>query len=141
VISVGGGRLQLLDAGVIRAPRTSPLESRLLELHEGIASVLAAFRPLRMGLEEIYSHYAHPATAIIMAHARGVLCLAAAESGVAVTALPATLIKRLVTGNGRAGKQQVGGMVAHLLGLKNIPGPADVSDALAAAIAVAESEK
>ncbi len=141
VLSASVGRVSLLDAGVIRSKRSLPLPARLAELHDGLMSVIMAFHPCIMGLEEVYSHYAHPVTAISMAHARGVFCLAAQKSGLRMISLPATTIKKLVTGNGRASKQQVAGMVARLLGIANPGGPFDVTDALAAAIAAAESER
>lgn len=79
MIEVSGARAVLLDAGTIRTKRSSPLPDRLLELYDGLLGVIDTFRPCMMGMEAIYSHYAHPATAIVMGHARGVLCLAAAS--------------------------------------------------------------
>jgi crossover junction endodeoxyribonuclease RuvC len=118
VIEARGGRPFLLEAGTIRSRRNAPLPDRLREIYDGLLAVIDGFNPSMMGMEEIYSHYAHPATAITMGHARGVLCLAAANRGVALTDLPATMVKKLVTGNGRASKEQVGGMVCHILGIK-----------------------
>ena len=94
-----------------------------------------------MGLEKIYSHYRHPTTAIIMGHARGVLCLAAGLSGIRVKSMPASRVKKAVTGNGRASKIQVNGMVRRILGIKEELKPVDVSDALAVALALYEEEK
>ncbi len=133
--------IELLDGGAIRSKAGDPLPVRLDELYCGIIEVLDKYRPVAMGLEKIYSHYKHPATAIKMAHARGVFCLAAARRQVPLISLPATRIKKLVTGNGRAGKEQVAGMVRHLLGLTAEIKPDDVTDALAIAIAAYESEK
>jgi crossover junction endodeoxyribonuclease RuvC len=135
------GSAVLVEAGTIRSNSKLPLSCRLRELYEGICDVLDSTRPCIMGLEEIYSHYRHPATAIVMAHARGVLVLAAEERGVPVRPLPATRIKKLVTGNGRASKHQVNGMVRHLLAIREEVSPMDVSDALAAAIAAMEMER
>ena len=141
VLRFAAGSIELLDGGTIRSKANDPLPARLNELYCGILEVLDKYRPVSMGLEEIYSHYKHPVTAIKMAHARGVLCLAAARRGVPIVSLPATRIKKLVTGNGRAGKEQVSGMVRHLLGLTATIKPDDVTDALAIAIAAYESEK
>jgi crossover junction endodeoxyribonuclease RuvC len=131
----------LVEAGTIRSDEKLALPERLCELFDGIAEVLDSADPDVMGLEEVYSHYKHPATAIIMAHARGVLVLAAQRKGVKVRSLPSTKIKKLVTGNGRASKQQVNGMVRHLLAIQEEVKPLDVSDALAAAIAALEMER
>ena len=85
-------------------------------------------------MEELYVHYKHPRTAILMGHARGVLYLAAAEHDIPVVSYAATRIKKAVTGSGRAGKAQVQGMVQTVLGLPDLPEPPDVADAAAAAL-------
>ncbi|MCK5786166.1 MAG: crossover junction endodeoxyribonuclease RuvC [Candidatus Sabulitectum sp.] len=141
VIAAGSGSLRLLDAGTIRSKPSDPLTPRLTELFKGIVQVIDSYSPDVMGMEKIYSHYRHPATAIIMGHARGVLCLAAGLRGIRVESLPASRVKKAVTGNGRASKQQVNGMVCRILGIKSELKPLDVSDALAVAIALYESEK
>lgn len=140
VLRFGRG-IHLLDAGTIRSKAADPLPERLAELHRGLIEVIVSHRPEVMGMEEIFSHYKHPSTAITMAHARGVLCLAAALSGIRVVSLSASRVKKLVTGNGRASKEQVNGMVRHLLGIREPISPADVTDALAIAIASYESER
>jgi crossover junction endodeoxyribonuclease RuvC len=138
VLESGGSRLRLLDAGTIRSTGSQSLPYRINELYESLAEVIEELSPSVMGLEEVYSHYRHPRTAIIMAHARGVLCLAAERAGVEVVTLPPSRIKKMVTGTGRASKSQVSGMVRDLLGIEQEIRPDDVSDALAAAIAVYE---
>ena len=135
------GGMELLEAGVIRSSAKEPLHMRLNELYSRLSEVMIEFSPKAMGLEEVFSHYRHPATAIKMAHARGVLCLACARNDVRLVSLPASVIKKLVTGNGRASKEQVSGMVRHLLGISEPISPDDVSDALAIAIAAYESER
>jgi len=141
VLRFKSGSIELLDGGTIRSSADGTLPARLNELYTGLVEILEMYRPDAMGLEKIFAHYKHPETAIKMAHARGVLCLAAARSNVRCVPLPATRIKKLVTGNGRASKVQVSGMVRHLLGLSAEIRPDDVSDALAVAIAAYESEK
>ncbi len=87
-----------------------------------------------MALEQLYSHIAHPRTSILMGHARGVICLAAAEAGIPVVHYPSTQIKRILTGNGRASKQQMQLAIQRELRLASIPEPPDVADALAVAV-------
>lgn len=141
VLRFSGSLVELIEAGTVRSSGDDLLHLRLNELYNGIMEIIENFDPDVMGIEKLYSHYAHPVTAIKMAHARGVFCLAAVRSGIELISLPATRIKKLVTGNGRASKQQVSGMVRHLLGLSEEIRPMDVTDALAAAIAAHESEK
>lgn len=141
VIASQGTSVRLLDAGVIKTRSQDPITPRLAELYAGIAAVIEKYNPQVMGLEKIYSHYKHPTTAIIMGHARGVLCLAAGLKGIRVESLPASRVKKAVTGNGRASKIQVNGMVRRIFGIKGELKPVDVSDALAVALALYEGEK
>jgi crossover junction endodeoxyribonuclease RuvC len=85
-------------------------------------------------VEQLYAHYEHPRTAILMAHARGIIFLAAAQSGLPIYSYNATRIKKTVTGNGRAPKDQVQRTVQRELALAKLPEPPDVADALAAAL-------
>ncbi len=87
-----------------------------------------------MAIEQLYSHYKHPRTAILMGHARGVICLAAAQAGIAVIHYSATQIKKILTGNGRAPKIQMQQAIRRELALAEVPEPPDVADALAVAL-------
>jgi len=131
-------RRSVLDAGVIRAPADRPLARRLYEISQGIESVLDEHRVRLIAVEDLYAHYKHPRTAILMGHARGVVLLAAARHDVEVLSLPATQIKKTITGSGRASKAQIQRAVMIMFRLSKIPEPADVADALAAAACVSE---
>jgi crossover junction endodeoxyribonuclease RuvC len=106
----------------------------VLALHEGLLEIIDQFHPRAMAVEQLYAHYKHPRTAILMGHARGVIFLAAAERGVPVISYNATRIKKTVTGSGRASKEQVQRTIQRELGLSEIPEPPDVADALAVAL-------
>jgi crossover junction endodeoxyribonuclease RuvC len=134
VLEAVDGRLRLCEAGVVRGKSRGSLTKRLVEIHEGVTEVIASLHPNVMALEELYSHYERPRTAILMGHARGVICLAAAEAGVPVAHYSATQIKRILTGSGRAPKSQVQRAIQRELALATVPEPPDVADALAAAL-------
>lgn len=126
--------MQLIEAGVV-APRSSAtLEERLRELHAGICEVIAQTMPSFVVIEELYTTYKNPRAALLMGHARGVLCLASAQAGVAVHTLGHARVKRALLGSGSARKEQVNAMVTRLLNLRRPPKPYDVSDALALAL-------
>lgn len=125
---------KLVEAGVIRGRSRGSLTRRLLEIHEGLAEAIAALKPDAMALEDLYSHYARPKTAILMGHARGVICLAATQADVPVSHYAATQIKRMLTGSGRAPKAQMQRAIQRELALTAAPEPADVADALAVAL-------
>lgn len=134
VLDVGRGGLRLCEAGIIRGRRRDLLGGRLAELYQGVCDVIANLRPAVMALEELYSHYQRPRTAILMGHARGVICLAGARAGIPLVHYSATRIKKTLTGSGRAPKGQVQRAVQHELGLSEPPDPPDVADALAIAL-------
>jgi crossover junction endodeoxyribonuclease RuvC len=134
VLEVAADGLRLCEAGVVRGRSHGTLAGRLAEMYAGIREVIVSLSPAVMALEELYSHYDRPRTAILMGHARGVICLAAAQAEIAVVPYPATQIKRILTGSGRAPKSQVQRAIQYELGLAQLPDPPDVADALAVAL-------
>src|SRR5262249_12255076 len=107
---------------------------RLCALYNGLVEVLNQFRPGVVAVEQLYAHYQHPRTAILMAHARGVIFLAAGLQGGPGVRYNATRTKKTVTEHGRASREQVQRTVQQELGLAQVPDPPDVADALAAAL-------
>lgn len=134
ILETDSGDIKIIEAGVVRPNAKLPLEKRLLELGDEFDNIIAQFKPDLIAVEELYSHYGHPKTAIIMGHARGILFYKAAEAKIEVTSYASTKVKNSLTGNGRASKQQMQYMVTSLLNLSQVPEPADVADALAVAL-------
>jgi crossover junction endodeoxyribonuclease RuvC len=132
--TVGCGNVRLIEAGIIRSRAKASIESRLNEIFSGVQEVIEAHGPEMLALEQLFSHYERPRTAILMGHARGVICLAAGRAGLDVVHYEATRVKKVMTGNGRAPKHQIQLAVKLQLGLPSIPEPADVADALAIAL-------
>jgi crossover junction endodeoxyribonuclease RuvC len=127
---------RVCEAGVIRSSEARSLDmaQRLRSLYTGIDEVIEQFRPEVVVVEQLYAHYEHPRTAILMAHARGVIFLAAGQHDLPVVSYNATRIKKTVTGSGRASKDQVQRTIQRELNLAKLPEPPDVADALAAAL-------
>ncbi|MBD3232908.1 MAG: crossover junction endodeoxyribonuclease RuvC [candidate division Zixibacteria bacterium] len=123
----------LVEAGIIRCGKGN-LEDKLISLSKELKVIVSEFKPSRMAVEELYAHYKHPRTSIIMAHARGVILLAAAQAGIDVYSYPSTEIKKTITGNGRASKEKVRAMITHILNMETEPRYLDISDALAVAL-------
>ena len=134
VLEATGGRPAVCEAGVIRGRTKNSLAARVLEIHTGVAEVIASLQPAAVAVEQLYSHYKQPRTSILMGHARGVICLAAAQAGLPLISYSATQIKKVLTGNGRAPKHQMQQAIQRELGLGALPEPADVADALAVAL-------
>jgi crossover junction endodeoxyribonuclease RuvC len=127
-------RWTICEAGVIRPVPGESLESRLEQLYLALQELLQEFRPEAVVVEALHSRYRHPGTAILMAHARGVLCLAAAQEAIPVVSFPPSVVKQCVAGTGRADKHQVARALCRQLALPTISRPSDVNDALALAL-------
>ena len=132
VIEVDGVHLRYLADGAVDSDGRLDLARRLVQLHDGLAAVLAAWRPDEAAVEETFVNK-NPTSTLKLGVARGVALLVPALAGLPVTEYPANLIKKSVVGVGHAAKEQVQVMVRHLL-----PGSmstsADAADALAVAI-------
>jgi len=138
-LEAGGDKETLIEAGVIRTGTGSAIEEKLNRIAEDTQSLLENFKPDIVAVEELYSHYAHPRTAILMGHARGVILQRCAQAAIEVRSFSATRIKKSITGNGRASKEQVQKTIQTILSLPQIPEPNDVADAIAAALCCANS--
>ena len=131
---IDGDSFRVIEAGIIKTRSKTPVQERITKIFDEISDIIEEHRPGVLVLEKIYSHYKHPTTAILMAHARAMACLVCGEFDVKLVNYPSTRIKKVITGNGHASKVQVQRMVQGLLKLKRLPEPVDVSDALAMAI-------
>jgi crossover junction endodeoxyribonuclease RuvC len=135
ILEQEAGRIQLIEAGTIESGRArDPLPERLRRLHAELDSLVVDHHPDVMALEQLYSHYEHPRTAILMGHARGVICLVAGQHDIPLHHYAATQVKSSLTGNGRASKDQIQQMVRRTFGLIETPRPPDVADAVAIAL-------
>lgn len=132
---------KLAEAGVFRTTNGKPIETRLNQIAEDITAIIKRFRPDVVAVKQLYSHYKHPRTSILMGHARGVILQKCSEHGIEVKSFSATRIKKSITGNGHASKEQMQRGVKVLMSLPEIPKPNDVADAIAAAICCAETMK
>lgn len=135
-MDVKAGRIDpaLVEAGVLRMKPKASMQFRLGQLFHDLDQLLAELKPDRMVVEKLFSHYRQVRTSILMGHARGVVVLAGQLRGIEVSELAVTEIKRAVTGNGHASKQQVQQSVMVQCGLAEAPDPPDVADAIAIAL-------
>lgn len=133
--SVSGVRL--IEAGVIKPTvkrETADMAARLRRLYDGVMELVTQYKPDTFSVEQLYAHYEHPRTAILMGHARGVMLLAAGMSDIPVTGYAATQIKKAITGSGRASKEQMQMAMLREFRLTELPEPHDVADAMAIAL-------
>ncbi|MFL6070554.1 MAG: crossover junction endodeoxyribonuclease RuvC [Actinomycetes bacterium] len=128
-----GRRLTLVEVSVARTAPEEPLESRLLAIEVAVEAALEATMPDAVAVERVFSQH-NVRTVMGVAQVSGVVITAAARRGLPVALHTPSEVKAAVTGHGRADKDQVGAMVARVLGLDAVPKPADAADALALAI-------
>ena len=126
-------RATLVYFGVIRTPPEMALEQRLLIIGEQLGSLIDQHAPHAVALERVFAQH-NLRTVMGTAQASGVALHMAASRGLAVGLHTPSEVKAAVTGYGSAEKAQVGTMVAKILGLDEVPKPADAADALALAI-------
>ena len=135
VVDPGPHGAVVVEAGVIRSrsPK-APMGERLETIHSGLIEVLDAYPASSLAIEQVHSHVRHPRTAILMAHARGVIMLAATQRGLPVYGYAAARIKKTLTGSGKAPKEQMQHAIKTELRLATLPEPHDVADACAVAL-------
>jgi crossover junction endodeoxyribonuclease RuvC len=136
----GVNRLLVRETGCARSASRQPIESRVRAIYDELLAVTARWRPQVTALEGLYADYAYPRTAIMMGHVRGVICLAAEQTGARVLELSPAEVKKALTGSGRASKEQIKRAVTRMLGLRRPPDSEHVCDALALAIVGAARE-
>jgi crossover junction endodeoxyribonuclease RuvC len=136
VVKGDGGMapVSLVECGVIRTRPRDPLASRLHEIYEGVAELLARHRPDALSVEDVF-YAKNVRTTVVLGHARGVVLLAGQQAQVEIHEIAPAEIKKAVVGSGAATKEQVQFMLTRLLKLKTAPQPADAADGVAAAFA------
>ena len=134
VVDFTRGGPAIVEAGTIQTDSKADVAGRIAQIHADLAEILAEHKPDTVAVEKLYAHYRHPRTAILMAHARGAILLACSQAGLGVRDLPATKVKKSLTGNGHASKRQVQKAVQAACNLDRPPEPPDVADALALAL-------
>jgi crossover junction endodeoxyribonuclease RuvC len=125
---------RLIEAGLIRLPPRASVASRLVQLHDDLADLMAEHSPGVVSVEEVFVNAKFARTAVTMAHARGVVLLSAQRAGASLVELAPATIKKAIAGNGQATKAQMQRAVAAQCGLAAPPKPPDVADAIAIAL-------
>ena len=92
VVQIDQDNENLIEAGIFKTEANLPIEARLNRIAEDTRSLLKRFRPEIVAVEELYSHYGHPKTAILMGHARGVIFQKCADALIEVRSFSATRI-------------------------------------------------
>ncbi len=126
-------RKTVVDYGIITTPKEESFPVRLAILYKAVTELIEKYKPDEIAAEELFFN-TNITTGINVAHARGVLLLAAIHSCGRLYEYTPLQIKQAMTGYGRADKKQIQQMVKMYLGLEKIPRPDDAADALAVAL-------
>ena len=143
VIESDGQKCRSLHYGALKVAdklRKGSAGAALEAVHSMICRLLREFSPDALAVESIFSAL-NVKTALRLAEVRGVVLLAAAQHGVEVHSYAPRLVKASVAGYGHADKRQLQLMVQSVLGLAEVPEPADAADALAVALCHLQSEQ
>ena len=132
-VEARGQKGRALAAGVLRTSPAEPLPRRLARLDDDLTALLADLRPDVVAVERLFFQV-NARTAMAVGQASGLVLAAAARAGAQVAQYTPNEVKQAVAGYGAAPKEQVQRMVQALLGLDELPRPADAADALALAL-------
>lgn len=138
VIEADKGKVQLVDAGVIRTPVKEDDAVRLQTIYDELTDIIASTKPLLMSVEKLF-FARNVTTAMTVAQARGVVLLCGKQANLEIYEYTPMQIKMALTGYGKADKKQIQEMVRVVLGLGEIPKPDDCADAIAAALTHAQT--
>jgi len=131
----------LREGGVIRSDSDASLAQRVLEIGRGLEEVIQEFKPQVASIEQIFSLGKNPKSALLMAHARGGILMTLAGNEIPVIHYAPTQVKKILTGSGRASKEQMQHAVKNEFRLDDILKPNDVADAAAVALCLYHSVK
>lgn len=132
VLEGGGGEVRFVAAGTIRLDESQTMSDRLATLHRGLAGIIGQAAPTEVAVERVFVSR-NADSALKLGHARGVILLAVHEAGLPLYEYTPAMVKKSVTGRGRADKHQVISLVRLLVGLAEDPAE-DAADALAVGI-------
>ncbi len=128
------GELKLIECGTIEPKPKDPIQYRIEKIYSILEELVYEHKPQALILEKLYAHSKHPMTGIIMGHLRGVICLLCAQQKIDLVEHSVKRIRKAITGNGNATKQQTRSLVANALNIDEKKLTLDASDALALAL-------
>lgn len=133
-IDFANNRFKLIETGTIEPKQKADLPYKLERIYRILEGLLKQYHPDVLVLEKLYAHHQHPTTSGILGHARGIICLLAAQQGIELVEYSVKRIRKAITGNGNATKQQTQMSVAQALNITMQKFSLDASDACALAL-------
>jgi crossover junction endodeoxyribonuclease RuvC len=140
VLEDQAGKIMPIAYGHIATPKTKSEEQRLKEISCDLDCLLEKYAPSEAAVEKLF-FFKNQKTIISVGQSRGALLLTLEKKNVKVFGYTPLQVKQAITGYGKADKHQIQLMAKNILGLKSIPKPDDVADAIAIAICHLNSRK
>ena len=137
VKSPGNHRSCLLEAGILRLDSSKDIPDRLVDLRKDLEQIIDNLKPNILAVEQVFSHPKHVRTALVMAHARGVIIECGRQHDLKIEELTPTTVKRAIAGTGHASKLQIQESIKNQFELPKLPTPTDLADAIAIAACAA----
>ena len=134
VIDYNRPKIILLETGTICPRQKDLIQHRIQKVYNTLQIIIDQYKPEILVLEKLYAHYKHPATAAILGHLRGVICLMCAQNKIPLAEYSVKRIRSAVVGNGNASKIQTQRIVSQTLNIDESKLTLDASDALALAL-------
>ncbi len=129
----------LREGGVIQSTQKLSLHQRIHEIGCGLREILAELKPEIVAIEQVFSNAQNVKSSLLLAHARGAILMTIADAGIPVVHYTPAEVKRLLTGSGKAPKDQMQHAIRMELKLAELPEPNDVADASAVALCLYHS--
>jgi crossover junction endodeoxyribonuclease RuvC len=133
IIKITGSKIELLDAGVLSMKKEKDLGVRLKMIFDHMISLIDQFLPDELAIEAQFFGE-NVQSMLKLGKAQGVAIAAALSRSIPFEEYAPKKIKMSITGKGTSSKEQVAGMLVHILKIKNLPEPLDATDALATAV-------
>ncbi len=134
-----GRKMELIEAGLLKI-KTQILQEQIVELAEGFDVILGGHHVDEVAIEDIFYAF-NPKTVLKLAQFRGALSLKILQEIGYFYEYTPLQVKKALTGNGKASKEQVAFMVRRILGIKREIKPLDITDAIAIAVTHAQRVK
>jgi crossover junction endodeoxyribonuclease RuvC len=141
VVDIGAGPPRAVDVGTVEPRVKDVFAVKLLTIHKYLTEIIVRHKPDVLILEKVFTHHQHPATASVMGHTRGVICLVCAQQNIELVELSVKRVRKAVVGNGNATKLQTQRVVAGFLRIDPGRLTLDASDALALALGYASMNR
>ncbi|MCK9162484.1 MAG: crossover junction endodeoxyribonuclease RuvC [Arcobacter butzleri] len=132
ILELDGSKKRIVEAGLIKI-KSKILQEQIIELVEAIDHILKRYKIDEVAIEDIFYAF-NPKTVIKLAQFRGALSLKILQEIGNFSEYTPLQVKKAVTGNGKAAKEQVAFMVKRLLNIKQDIKPLDITDAIAVAL-------